>query len=379
MARTVSRWGVHPAAGRNGGVARRLEGSMKNRLHMAAAGLAAAALALTACSQAGSSTDDTTGGSEDAAQVAFIPKLTGVGFFEGGGAGAEAAGPEHGLDVQYLGSPEASVAKQVELINSYTQQGYQSLIVSSVSPDGLCQSLKTAMEQDVVVLTWDSDTNPECRQFYISQGTPEQLGSLLVEMVTEELPADESAQVAFHYSSPTVTDQNQWAEVAKGIIGEDTSWEIVDTVFSENQTELAVQQAEALINANPDLKAIIAPDANALPGTAQALENLGRDDIILVGFSTPNVMKEYIHNGTLDRFALWDVEQQGALSVAVAAHLLEGNELNVGDTFEAEGFGTLEVQPNSVQGYDYEADGNGIIVMPERTVFTADNIDDFDF
>ncbi|MCK6210855.1 autoinducer 2 ABC transporter substrate-binding protein LsrB [Georgenia sp. EYE_87] len=346
---------------------------------MAAAVLAAAALALTACSQA-DSTDASTGGSgEDAAQVAFIPKLTGVGFFEGGGAGAEAAGPEHGLDVQYLGSPEASVAKQVELINSYTQQGYQSLIVSSVSPDGLCQSLKTAMEQDVVVLTWDSDTNPECRQFYISQGTPEQLGSLLVEMVTEELPADEAAQVAFHYSSPTVTDQNQWAEVAKGIIAEDTSWEIVDTVFSENQTELAVQQAEALINANPDLKAIIAPDANALPGTAQALENLGRDDIILVGFSTPNVMKEYIHNGTLDRFALWDVEQQGALSVAVAAHLLEGNELNVGDTFEADGFGTLEVQPNSVQGYDYEADGNGIIVMPERTVFTAENIDDFDF
>jgi AI-2 transport system substrate-binding protein len=347
-------------------------------MHLAAAGLAAAALALTACSQA-ESTDDTTGGSGDAEQVAFIPKLTGVGFFEGGGAGAEAAGPEHGLDVQYLGSPEASVAKQVELINSYTQQGYQGLIVSSVSPDGLCQSLKTAMEQDVVVLTWDSDTNPECRQFYISQGTPEQLGSLLVEMVTEELPADEAAQVAFHYSSPTVTDQNQWAEVAKGIIAEDTSWEIVDTVFSENQTELAVQQAEALINANPDLKAIIAPDANALPGTAQALENLGRDDIILVGFSTPNVMKEYIHNGTLDRFALWDVEQQGALSVAVAAHLLEGNELNVGDTFEADGFGTLEVQPNSVQGYDYEADGNGIIVMPERTVFTAENIDDFDF
>ncbi|MFH5821977.1 autoinducer 2 ABC transporter substrate-binding protein LsrB [Georgenia sp. AZ-5] len=349
---------------------------MKNRIKIAA-GLAAAALALTACSSAEG--DSGSGGTADQPQVAFIPKLTGVGFFEGGGAGAEAAGPDHGLDVQYLGSPEASVAKQVELINSYTQQGYQGIIVSSVSPDGLCQSLKQAMDQDVVVLTWDSDTNPECRQFYVSQGTPDQLGSLLVEMVTEDLPADEAAKVAFHYSSPTVTDQNQWAEVAKGIIAEETSWEVVDTVFSENQTELAVQQAEALINANPDLKAIIAPDANALPGTAQALENLGREDIILVGFSTPNVMKEYIKNGTLKRFALWDVEQQGALSVAVAAHLLEGNELNVGDTLEADGFGTLEVQPNSVQGYDYEAEGNGIIVMPERTVFTADNIDDYDF
>src|SRR5690606_8227063 len=143
----------------------------------------------------------------------------------------------------------------------------------------------------VVTLTWDSDVNPECRQFYISQGTPEQLGALLVEMTLEDIGADDPAEVACHYSSPTVTDQNQWAEVAKSIIAEDTNWDVIDTIFSENQTELAVQQAEALVNANPDLKAIIAPDANALPGTAQALENLGRTDITLVGFSTPNAMK----------------------------------------------------------------------------------------
>lgn len=352
---------------------------MRNRLQIAA-GVIAVSLVLAACG----SDNENDGGAEadangDLPQVAFIPKLTGVGFFEGGGAGAEAAGPDFGLDVEYLGSPEASVARQVELINTYTDQGYDAVIVSSVSPDGLCSALQSTMDQGGVVLTWDSDTNPECRQFYISQGTPDQLGNLLVEMTAEDLPMDEPAQVAFHYSSPTVTDQNQWAEVAKAAIASDTEWEIVDTVFSENQTELAVQQTESLVNANPDLKAIIAPDANALPGSAQALENLGREDIILVGFSTPNVMKEYIANETLARFALWDVQQQGALSVAVAAHLLEGNELNVGDTFEVDGFGTLEVSPNSVQGYDYEADGNGIIVMPERTVFTAENIDNFDF
>lgn len=358
---------------------------MRKKMTVMAALAAAAALTLAACgggdNGGGGATNGETGGEApaDAPQVAFIPKLTGVGFFEAGGEGAVAAGPEFGLDVQYLGSPEASVANQVELINTYMAQGFEAIIVSSVSPDGLCQALNQAMDDGAIVLTWDSDTNPECRQFYISQGTPDQLGALLVEMVTDQMPADEAADVAFHYSSPTVTDQNQWAEVAKAIIGEDTQWNIVDTVFSENQTELAVQQAEALINANPDLKAIIAPDANALPGTAQALENLGREDIILVGFSTPNVMREYIDNGTLDRFALWDVVQQGRLSVAVASYLLEGNTLNAGDTFELPGFGELEVSPNSVQGYDFEADGNGIIVMPERTVFTADNIAEFDF
>lgn len=94
---------------------------------------------------------------------------------------------------------------------------------------------------------------------------------------------------------------------------------------------------EALINANPNLKAILCPDANALPGTAKALENLGREDIIVVGFSTPNAMKEYVKNGTINRFALWDIRLQGAISVDVMKMLLEGKELKVGDTIEVDG------------------------------------------
>lgn len=315
------------------------------------------------------------------AQVAFIPKLTGVGFFEAGGEGAVAEGKELGLDVQYLGSPEASVAAQTEIINNYVGQGFEGIIVSSTSPDGLCTPLKKAMDDGVVVLTWDSDTEPECRQFYISQGTPQQMGELLVSMVTDQMPADEAADVAFHYSSPTVTDQNQWVEVAEQVIQDDTDWTIIDKVYSENQTDLAVQQAEALINANPDLKAIICPDANALPGTAKAVENLGKqDDIIVVGFSTPNAMRDYVESGVVKQFALWDVKNQGAISVQVANLLLSGEKLQVGDVINVGGQ-DLEIQNNSVQGYPESTNNpdSGIIVMPERTIFTKENIGDFDF
>lgn len=359
---------------------------MKKRFLAITSALMLSAGLLSGCGSDDEKTDDPAGGgdqetsSEASGPVAFIPKLTGVGFFEAGGEGAEAQGKELGLDVKYQGSPDASVANQTELINNYVGQGYEGIIISSTSPDGLCNPLKKAMDDGVVVLTWDSDTNPECRQFYISQGTPQQMGELLVQMVTDQMPADEEAKVAFHYSSPTVTDQNQWVTVAEEVIASDTKWTVVDKVYSENQTDKAVQQAEALINANPDIDAILCPDANALPGTAKALENLGRDDIIVVGFSTPNAMKDYIKNGTIDRFALWDVKLQGSVAVTVANELLSGKELKVGDTIEVDG-ATLTVEDNSVQGYD-ESENNensGIIVLPERVVFTKDNIDDYDF
>ena len=208
-------------------------------------------------------------------------------------------------------------------------------------------------------------------------------------MVEDQLgtvPRGKTIKVAFHYSSPTVTDQNAWTKVAKEVIAKNhPDWEIVTTQYSDMNFPKAVTTAEQILKTYPDIDAIICPDSTAFPATAKAIENLNMSGkVAVVGFTTPSVIKPYIERGTVLEGGLWDVQAQGAAAVYVAYQILKNKKYPVvGDAFQVKGFnGDFHVLANSEQGYDQKYDelkDNGLIVLPQRLIFTRYNVDSYNF
>lgn len=323
--------------------------------------------------------------------VVFVPKLTGNAFFEAANDGAQAYAEKHGFTVKYDGSPEASVANQVTVIDNAINSGADAVVVSSVDATGLDSIMKEAMKAGVKAVTWDSDVSGDARTVMVSQGTPDILGKMLVDMLADSVSErgknvdKDPIKYVWHYSQATVADQNSWRVAGEAYIKEKyPNWININpsNYYSEQDAERAITVGEAILVSNPDIDGIICNDSTALPGQAQAAQNLGlnKDDVSIVGFAPPNSMKNYARAGVLARWGLWDCQVQGALGCYLGYYLASGNSITVGDIIDVPDIGVVEVFPNTVLDPDaYTASDSGVVLLPERVVFTTANMDNYDF
>lgn len=345
----------------------------------------------TGTTEGGTAEKSTTGGGNIAGKtVAFIPKLTGNSFFEAANNGAQKYAKEWGITVKYMGSATASVTDQLEVIQQAMDAGVDAIAISSVDATALDEKLKEAQKAGIVVCTWDSDVSSDARSLMVSQGTPSILGSMLVEMGAEALKnrgVDPSGEVKYvwHYSQASVADQNSWYVAGEKYIKEKyPKWiAVAKPYYSEQDSQKSVSIGEAILEAHPDIDLIICNDSTALPGQCQAAQNKGlkKENITITGFCTPSGMTAYLKAGILERWGLWDCGIQGALGCYFAAYLSAGNTVKAGETVNVPGIGSCEIVPNDalVPGDTTKEVNHGVVLLPERVVFTKDNIANYNF
>ncbi|MFJ8944651.1 rhamnose ABC transporter substrate-binding protein [Streptomyces sp. NPDC102395] len=301
--------------------------------------------------------------------VGFLPKQVNNPYFTSADKGGEAALKELGSGYKEVGPSSATdTSGQVSYVNTLTQQRVDAMAVSAQDPGALCTALKQAMSSGIKVVTYDSDTDPGCRDAFVSQASAEDLGRTEVQLLAPQIGY--KGEIAILSAAQTATNQNVWIGFMKKELQDPKykDMKLVKIAYGNDDAQQSFQQTQGLLQEYPNLKGIISPTTVGIKAAAQYLSGSKyKGKVRLTGLGTPDDMRKYVKNGTVEAFELWDPAKLGALAAETAVALVSGQITGKeGETFKA---GTTS----------YTIGKDGVISLGKPTVFDAKNIDQFNF
>ena len=334
--------------------------------------LLVACVALFACQQKPS----TPGGQKPAVErakgkitVCLLPKKKGLPYFSSCADGARQAAEELGdVELIYDGPTDGSPDKAASMIEKWTLKGVNVIAVSPNDPNVLAPAMKQARAKGVHVITWDADGLPDAREFFINQATAQEIGYALVDTMAKDLGgADPEGEVAIITATLTAANQNEWMKHMKERLLKYPKMKLAAVKPSNEDQKLAFQVAQDLMKAYPNLRGFFAISSVAFPGAAEAVRQADKKGKVLVtGLSTPNDMREFVKDGTVNSVVLWNTLDLGYLTVRAAEALAKGNLKPGATSFEAGKLGSRKLAGDNV-------------LLGNILVFTKDNIDQYKF
>ena len=328
----------------------------------------AALLVLTGC---GEKSDSTTGqnpsssGGGKQLTIAMMPKSKGNAYFISCRKGAEEAAKELNVKLLWDGPTEADPAKQNEIVETWITRGVDVIAVACENKEGISTALRKAKAKGIKVITWDADAEADARDFLVNQATPEGIGFQLMDEAAKALGG--KGEFVMISASLTAANQNEWRKYIQQR-NADKYPEAKEVAFRpcDDSKDKAFSEATALMNANPNVKLIMAICSPAVPGSAEAVKQAGRKDVKVVGLGLPNDNKRYVKEGITPGVVLWNTMDLGYLTIHAAKQLADGTLKPGATTMKGGRLGDLEIKGDN-------------ILLGKPFVFTKENIDQFDF
>lgn len=346
-------------------------GRALRRAAAAVAALATVTLVASGCALTAASDDASSGsGSGGTESIAFVPKQLNNPYTDVVLGGGEKASKAIGYDYSVVGPLEASASSQVTFLNTLTQQGTNVIVIAANDPDAVGPALKEARDGGAKIVAFDSDTNPDYRDVFVSQVEAKDVALIQIRQMSEQIGGQ--GDIAILSATANATNQNEWIKYIQEEVDTNPDYagiNIVSTVYGDDDDAKSFQEAQGLLQANPNLKGIISPTTVGIAATARYLSTSEyKGKVALTGLGLPNEMREFVKDGTVTAFALWDPAQLGEVAAYAGQALVDGTITGAeGDTFTAGDLGERTV------GAD------GIVIVGPPTEFDADNIDDYDF
>jgi len=296
--------------------------------------------------------------------VAMMPKAKGDPYFISCRKGAEEAARETGVELLWDGPTDLDPAKQNEVVEAWITRGVDAIAVSVENEVAISTVLRKARQRGIRVITWDADAQPDARDFFINQATPQGIGYTLVDEAARILGGQ--GEFAIITASLSAANQNEWIKHIKTRLEKNPGLKLVAIQPSEGDRDRAFAETQTVLKVYPKVRLVMAIAAPAVPGAAEAVQQSGRKDVKVIGLSLPNMCKPYVHAGVVESIVLWNTLDLGYLTVYAARAAVTGDLGRGARSLKAGRLGEIAVEGDKV-------------LLGAPFVFTSKNIDQFDF
>jgi len=301
--------------------------------------------------------------------IAFLPKQVNNPYFTIADKGGIEACKEFGATGKEVGPSNAGASSQVSYINTLVAQRVSAICISANDRNALVPYLKRAMATGIKVVSYDSDVAPAGRDLFCSQADNQTIGRDEVRLLGKMI--DNQGQIAILSATPNATNQNTWIKYMKEELAKPqyTRMKLVKIAYGNDDDQKSFTEMQGLMEAFPNLRGVIAPTTVGISAAARYLSaSPYKGKVVLTGLGTPNQMRAYVKDGTVQAFALWNPEDLGYLAAYAAgslcSRLISGK---AGESFACGKLGRRTI------GAD------GMVILGPLTVFDKSNIDQFHF
>lgn len=257
-------------------------------------------------------------------KIAIIPKSINNGYFTAWNKGAQKACKEIGANCKYIGPTQATGPAQVAFLNQAIQQGYNAIVLSAADQNALAPTLKKAKARGICVVTSDADvTDTSTRTVAILPASADRIGAAEVDWIAKQL--GNKGKIAILSAAATAANQNTWIEaMKKQLAAKYPAMSLVGVYYGDDDATKSAQQFNQILTEHPDVAGIISPTTVGILAAAQEKKSKG-SKVAITGLGLPSQMKNYVLDGTVQQFGLWNPIDLGYVGTYAAAECASGN------------------------------------------------------
>ena len=319
-------------------------------------------------------------GSGGATKVVFVPKSMGIAYYEKMYPEFKRACTELGAEFDVVGPAKTDATSQIPIIKDQVQQGVNVILLAPNSADALNPDLDAARARGVKVISVNQEMpgSEDHRDACVLPCDFDQVGPSQIELIGSLINYEGS--FAILSATTDATDQNYWLQGMHEALKQPkySKMKLETIVYGDDQPEKARKEADGLLTTYPNLRAILAPTSVGLEQAAKAVQTRGvypggpnsgaKGGVVVTGLGNPNLMRGYVNDGVITKFALWDPPREAYVAGHLAVGLAKGTiQLGEGKSFTVPNLG------------EFKFGKHNVVITGEPLVFTKENVGKYDF